>query len=64
MMIPVQDRENPGDRLGEIADILTLGLQRLMARQSSELSADFGESSLHFMPDQSGAGSPTSGKNR
>jgi hypothetical protein len=45
------------DRLTEIADLLALGLQRLIARQSSELSADRGESSLHFTPDQSG-GSP------
>jgi hypothetical protein len=47
-------------RLIEVAEILAVGLQRLIARQSSELSADRGESSLHFTPDQSGAGSPTS----
>lgn len=46
------------DHLTEVADLLALGLQRLIARQSSELSADGGESSLHFPPDQSGAGSP------
>jgi hypothetical protein len=46
------------DRLTEIAEILAVGLQRVIARQSSELSADGGESSLHFTPDQSGAGSP------
>jgi hypothetical protein len=39
---------------------IALGLKRLITRQSSELSADGGESSLHFTPDQSGAGSPTS----
>jgi hypothetical protein len=31
---------------------------RLHARKSSPISADCGESSLHFSPDQSGAGSP------
>jgi hypothetical protein len=46
------------DSLTEIAEILALGLQRLLARQSSQLSAERGESSLHFPPDQSGAGSP------
>ncbi|MCV0387585.1 MAG: hypothetical protein K5821_14420 [Nitrobacter sp.] len=46
------------DSLTEIAEILALGLQRLLARQSSKLSAERGESSLHFPPDQSGAGSP------
>jgi hypothetical protein len=46
------------DHLIEIAEILALGLQRLIARQSSDLSADGGESSLHFVPDQSGVGSP------
>lgn len=46
------------EHLTEIAEILAIGLQRLIARQSSEISADGGESSLHFTPDQSGAGSP------
>jgi hypothetical protein len=46
------------DHLTEIAEILALGLQRLMVRQSSDLSAEGGESSLHFAPDQSGGGSP------
>jgi hypothetical protein len=55
------------DHLTEIAEILAMGLVRLQARaitearsvdpahMSSPLSADFGESSLHFTPDQSGA---------
>ena len=46
------------DHLTEIAEILALGLQRLIDRQSSEKSADRGESLLHFTPGQSGAGSP------
>jgi hypothetical protein len=46
--------------LAEIAEILALGLQRVLARQSSDLSADRGESSLHIPPDQSGDGPPIS----
>ena len=42
------------DRLVEVAEILALGLQRLIARQSSELSADNRESSLHKDASQSG----------
>ncbi|WP_291856630.1 hypothetical protein [Bradyrhizobium sp.] len=58
MMIPVHGGENSNERLAEIADILSLGLQRLTARQSSNFSADRGESSLHISPDQSGGASP------
>jgi hypothetical protein len=42
------------ERLHEIADILAAGLMRLRARQSSSLSADFGESSLDCPGPQSG----------
>jgi hypothetical protein len=42
------------ERLIEVAEILAAGLQRLIARQSSELSADSGESSLHYDANQSG----------
>ena len=42
------------ERLAEVAEILTAGLTRLRARQSSALPADFGESSLHCAGDQSG----------
>ena len=59
MMFPAQDEESSIDRLTEIANILALGLQRLTVRQSSDLSADRGESSLHISPDQSGD-APTS----
>ena len=48
------DRENAAERLGEIAEILAAGLMRLRARKSSQLSAEDGESSLHFMPAESG----------
>jgi len=46
--------------LVEIAEILAVGLTRLEARKSSRKSAEFGESSLHFTPDQSGDASPCS----
>jgi hypothetical protein len=46
------------EHLAEIAEILALGLMRLRVRKSSQLSADHGESSLHFPPDQSGGVSP------
>jgi hypothetical protein len=49
-----------GERLSEIADILAAGLTRLEARKSSRKSAEFGESSLHFTPDQSGDAPPCS----
>lgn len=42
------------NRLCEIAEILAVGLTRLMTRKSSEFSRHPGESSLHFSPDQSG----------
>jgi hypothetical protein len=48
------------ERLIEVAEILALGLQRLIARQSSELSADSGESSLHYNASQSGHAGPVS----
>jgi hypothetical protein len=43
------------ERIDELAAILADGLMRLLAGKSSSLSADCGESSLHFTPDQSGA---------
>jgi hypothetical protein len=46
---------HPSDEyLAEIAEILAAGLMRLRARKSSRISADGGESSVDFMPDQSG----------
>jgi hypothetical protein len=45
--------ENPSHII-EIAEILAAGLTRLAARKSSRKSVEFGESSLHFTPDQSG----------
>jgi hypothetical protein len=40
--------------LAEIAELLAAGLMRLRVRKSSGISADFGESSVDFTPDQSG----------
>jgi hypothetical protein len=48
------------ERLSEIAEILAAGLTRLEGRKSSRKSAEFGESSLHLMPDQSGDAPPCS----
>jgi hypothetical protein len=44
------------ERLTELAEILALGLMRLRARKSSDLSRDRGESSLDFGTEQSGRG--------
>jgi hypothetical protein len=41
------------DRLCETAELLAVGLQRALARKSSEVYRSIGESSLHIPPDQS-----------
>lgn len=46
------------EHLAEIGEILAIGLQRALARKSSRVSADTGESSLHLPPDQSGHPTP------
>ena len=48
--------------LTEIAEILAAGLMRLMARKSSPISADLGESSLDLSAAESGH--PTPGERR
>ena len=48
----------PQERRAELCRLLALGLIRLRMQQSSKLSADEGESSLHFPPDQSGHAKP------
>jgi hypothetical protein len=45
------DGEGDG-RLVEIAEILATGLSRLVARKSSRMSAEFGETSLHARPER------------
>ena len=41
------------ERIAELGELLALGLMRLKARKSSRLSADPGDSSVDFLPDQS-----------
>ena len=48
------ERLSAAERLDEIAEILAAGLMRLRVRQSSDESADYGESSLHSVANQSG----------
>jgi hypothetical protein len=55
--LPADDSE---ERLIEICEILAAGLMRLETRKSSGISAETGESPLHFMPDQSGHANPVS----
>jgi hypothetical protein len=57
---PVTDSLAAGERLETIATILAAGLSRLQARKSSRKPTEFGESSLHFSPDQSGGVPPCS----
>ena len=56
------DRMSSKERLAEVTRILALGLIRLQARQSSQVSASTGESSLHFPPDRSGHAKPKRGR--
>jgi hypothetical protein len=48
------DLMTAGERIAELGQLLALGLMRLHARKSSRLSADWGDSSVDFMPDRSG----------
>lgn len=52
------DRMSSKERLAEVTRILALGLIRLRARQSSQVSDLTRESCLHFPPDQSGHAKP------
>jgi len=45
---------SPTERLAELAEILARGLGRMKARQSRQLSADCGESSVDCSGDRSG----------
>ena len=47
-------RLSNSERIAEIGEILALGLIRLRARKSTQLSADRGDSSLDCVADQSG----------
>ena len=52
------DRMSAKERLAEVTRILALGLIRLRARQSSQLSELTGESSIHIPPHRSGHAKP------
>jgi hypothetical protein len=52
------------ERIAELAEILAAGLMRLRARKSSQISADFGESSLDILGQQSGPEPQFTGGNR
>ena len=47
------DRMSAAERLDEVAEILATGAMRLLARQSTRLSADDGDSSDDFTANQS-----------
>jgi len=54
-MNPVHpDQLTAKERLAELGDLLARGVMRLQAPKSSRLSADRGDSSVDFLPDQSG----------
>ena len=48
------DEQVRPDRLTEIGALLAQALMRRQSRKSSAILREFGESSLHFTPDQSG----------
>ncbi|MBI5121302.1 MAG: hypothetical protein HZA67_09875 [Rhodospirillales bacterium] len=48
------NRMTAAERLDEVAEILAVGVMRLVALKSRVLSEQCGESSLDFVPDQSG----------
>jgi hypothetical protein len=50
----------PSERLAEIGGLLAAALMRLHTRKSSAFAGEFGESSLHISPDQSGDAPPCS----
>ena len=50
----------PNEQLSEIGALLAQALMRLRDRKSSAFVGGAGESSLHFMPDQSGGAPPCS----
>jgi hypothetical protein len=52
------DRMSSKERLAEVTRIFALGLIRLRARQSSQVSDLTRESCLHFPPDRSGHANP------
>ena len=60
MNLAEPNEPKPCERLAEIGGLLAEALMRLQSRKSSVFAAEFGESSLPFMPDQSGDAKPVS----
>jgi hypothetical protein len=52
------ERLTPKERLAEVTRILALGLIRLRARQSTQVSELTRKVPLHILPDQSGHAKP------
>jgi hypothetical protein len=50
------------NHISEVAEILALGLMRLLEKKSSELSPPAGETSLDFNGHRSGHPTPTEGR--
>jgi hypothetical protein len=59
---PAHDPSSARERITEIGEILALGLVRLKARKSSQLSGTTGESSLACVADQSGHANSETGE--
>lgn len=57
------DRMTARDRRTELCSLLALGLTRLHVRETSKPSENIGESSLHFLSDQSVHATPTRKEN-
>lgn len=53
------DRMTAQERRTELCSLLALGLLRLHKRNVAKPSENIGESSLHFLPDQSVHATPT-----
>ena len=58
MQVANTSHENTSERIAEIGEILALGLVRLLARKSSEKTADREGFSLDCAGQQSGHGNP------
>jgi hypothetical protein len=54
MLTPLGPYASASDRIAEIGEILAVGLVRLRARQSSQIAAVSGDSSLACVASQSG----------
>jgi len=53
------DRMTAHERRTELYGLLATAVVRLMGRDCDDLSKNTGDSSLHFLPEQSGTATPT-----